>query len=675
MAVHSHTPDSFWKEVTKQLCATILQDPSNYSTNWLTRALDTEDEANQQIKPVPPPGRFVDGIEYANQLIIGWDAEKLTAEVHISHLTSSEDMSERLISPSPLTPLTPMIEKATIAPTSDSPIIHPSNDNIEKLKSSNAASPTPAPDLASGISERATSPSTQSSDITSKAKRKLTFGMPGFGNETRLKMLPPRRPQPSDEEETFSQIINIDAFAPSESEITFKDIGNPLREDLQPNKEIPKPPVLLRFESPLLPVLIGDKAVKSYPKCCDGQFTAIPLFHLEALRKMVDPAFQNDHWGDGLYFSDGLVHSHYYNRSAFFEFERRDWSIVFHSLDVGADHRVPLPDTTTSPHLSVDQIRKILSDWSIWPTTNSQKSIREAEKRHQWTVAQTYKPGTQWSEVRGKYYLEPSEFESRFNQDICASPDFKVFCSSARFFDGRPVFQPNLSDTRSVLKYARQKALRNLDRGEIDPLQAQTVHTSQDHLPATLLAPLENRAAVEPRNLVNATSLRAVATLQQVPQQLHQSSQVIYPDQFTQLVNNAYEEIRIFITLPRESLLEVHRAFFQARAHHFTGLGQPAPNTNPSVLELWNFFRSQIQARAAAAAQASISHGFLPVQYRTPVSNRPFQLQSHVPTTPSNQDTVRSNTQRHMIPAATPLGSPFLTPGRPRNNNIDPRLA
>lgn len=718
--------DNFWEDITDQLCETIAGKPVNCDTDWLGPALDESKRGGLPIQEKLTLGQVVENKEYVKRFGVG-----SALEIHSQATEFTEDL-DKDVSVSPLAEaglnILNLISRSTqgpegrqhvtgdgeafteyrFTPTSQRKRMPPTSGTVTTGMAPDAptsriweylsdSSPTPAVVITHEASGDVSSPTTPTINTNVKSlKRKLSFGMPVLGGGDQVKVPPPklRRASPTIEDQTFSQYINADAVASPNGEVAFKDIPGPSTKDIPNDKETPKTPVPVEFSLPSSPEIIKDDNNESYPRCYDGLGVKIPLHHLKSLRKAVDPTFQNhEYWGDSLYFSEEPVYSNYCDRSEAYGLHSWDWRIIFHALDNDAEDRIPLADTSTKPRMSDEQLHKILLSFN---GAGQEKSILQAQMQRDWTTIQMAAAGLQWTENRGSYNCDPPEFTTRSSQDICADRDFRIFCTSARFVDGRGAVMPTgltLRDTPAVLRYARlPKTLCPSRVGGLNQPERKPV--PQLPIPANPALLCHDAMLFESSTLSYGTTPPARAGPQDLPQassQHHQETdQIAIPVQNTMpLVHRIFHDVGVFVNLPLENLLRIQRQWLQARAQQYTSRGLPIPKTLPNALQMWHFFRQIVQTRVTTArrqqaaketaaseeGQASTLRNSFAGQPGTPMSSRPLQLQSHMPRTPGSHGHLQINDSGNIVACATPLGSPFLTPGRVRNDKIDPRLA
>jgi hypothetical protein len=716
MATSLLAHDDFWEAITEEMCKAIEESPSEFNdAGWVSRAFGEDHKNGEPMLAQPSAGQAAEDARYAKHLQFSVEAASrmLVVEPSLTKTVgSSEDLIEEHTGTSPLPHITPVTDKVMTNPASSTTADLASNiDNVEILISLNAVSPTPAANLFPVGGEEVASQPSQNSDVERKVNRKLSFGLSDFG-AGQLLMPPPnvRRTSVGSEDDLFAHFIHTDACAPAGSEVSCLDIPTSHSQDqlaspsgnVQLNQKPPKTPVLADFGSPSSSIVIRDNTNHSYPTCIDGMGLEIPLHHLEFLRKAVDPTFQNDEWGDGMYFLDEPVYSSYSNSSELYGFRRKDWSIIFHALDNGSDRQFPLPNTKTQPLFTDKQVYRI----AYGPTHIDQhKAMARATLERIHTHKQKDEAGLMWTQILGSYHSEPPEFAMTSTEKMCASPHFKTFCKFASSFEGRHLEKPDLDDARAVLRYAQfPKLPLNPPRIDVD----QQVHHGSQHLTPANTALLPD--TVDPPGLqLQSSPLSAPVSTplqelyqqppqqplpQPVPQQLEQMIQTIRPN--PTLMKDAYNNFNVFRALPFPLLSRFHTQYIQARALHYGRLGQPIPNAAPTYRNMWQAFRRDVEASRAAAqtrqtrtmvpgvpppevqaaretairqAQARMAQNLVGAGAGTLVLSRPVQLQSHMPTRPLGiEEDQQAKGSGRMMASATELGSPFMTP-RPRGGD------
>lgn len=711
----------------EKMCKTIEESTSEFTNaTWVSEAFSDHDQKGERVLWTPLAAQAAEDAKYSKQLQSGPEAHPGIIEAETTHnilVKSREGLTEGQISTSPLFQFTPVTDQM-INPTSSATATGapPTISNINMLKSLNAASPTPATNENLEEDKESASPSSQNLEVESKVRRKLSFGI-DLGHGERF-MPPPkaRRPSPSSGDDLFAQFIDLAACTPVATEVLFRDIPASPSED-QPTSSsnndqydrLPpsKTPILTEFESPFSPVVIRDDTNNSYPTCYDGMGMSIPLHHLESLRKAVDPEFSNEEWANGIYFSDKPVYSSYSNRPEIYGFQSKDWNIIFHALDNGSDRQFPLPNTKTQSRFTDEQVYRIV--YGLTPADQHKTKMIAVRQKH-WTQRSMNRPGLMWSEVRGRYYPEGPEYAITSTEKICASPQFKTFCQSASFVEGRSLAKPNLEDARAVLRHARlPKSVHK--RPRIHVINQQVSQALQPLVPANAALlrhtatpsdvpeqpyPWTASAPASSHDLAQQPADQVIQPMPQgVPQGVpHQVQQVvqaiplILTNQTMQL--NAYNNYNVFCSLPALFLHGYHTQYIQVRELYFNRQGLPVPNHPTNWQELWQFYRQQMEAQRTAAqrrrmpTQTGIIPGvpppqvlvardaaIRPVRLQNPqapdagssLSSGLVQVQSHMSTAPLGiGENRQANGSERMMASATELGSPFLTPRPTRSD-------
>jgi hypothetical protein len=714
MAASLLAQDDFWKAITEEMCKSLEESTSEFNNaGWVSRAFGEDHRKGDPMLAQPSAGQAAEDTRYAKQLQFSMETASRMLVVQTSQaqtVGSREDLIGEHTGASPLPHITPVTDQVMTNPASSATAGPTSNiDNAEMLISLNAVSPTSAAKLVPVGGEEVASQPSQNSDVERKVNRKLSFGLSDFGE----RLMPPpnvRRTSAGSEDDLFAHFIHTDTRAPAGSEVSFPDLptspsqGQPTSpsENVQLDQQPPKTPVLADFGSSSSTAIQGNTN-DSYPTCIDGMGLKIPPHHLEYLRSVVDPTFQNDEWGDGIYFLDEPVYSSYSNSSELYGFRRKDWSIIFHALDNGSDRQFPLPDTKTQPLFTDEQAHRI----AYGPTHADQRKamVRAAFERIH-THKQKNEAGLMWTQIIGNYHSEPPEFAIASTEKMCASPQFKTFCKFASFFEGRHLEKPDLDDARAVLRYAQfPKLLLNSPR--INVVGQQVQHASQHLMPANAallpdtVNPPDLQFQSSPPSAPSSTPLQE--QYQQPPQQSPQRPVPQQPEQMIQtmrpnpaLMNNAYNNFNVFRALPFPLLSRFHTQYIRARALHYGRLGQLIPNAAPTYRNMWQAFRRDVEVSRAAAqtrqtrtlvpgvpppeiqaareaairqAQARMAQNLVGAGAGTSASSRPVQLQSHMPTTPpETEENQQANGSGRMMASATELGSPFMTP-RPRRRD------
>ena len=697
MEEHASERHDFWDDISEQLCDTLIKEPVSYDPDCLERILAQAERDALPIAYEPSLEQAAEDREYTSQIhfnSIGF-TDNLTTDLAAT-VSSEADLN---LSKIPKSAIENTEDRQRIAndheallrsrftPTNLQSVTHSSSRTITPglfldaspmltRKYLNDSSPTPAAAAAMEDITLGSSPPTQTaSNATKPLKRKLSFGMPVLRGEDQVKMPPPklRKISPTVEDQVIAQFINAETFDNSRAEVTFKDITRTSAISTSRKNEVPKTPVLLQTPGlPPSPVVIQDDTGDSYPTCRNGLFAEIPMYHLRSLRKTVDPDFQDDHyWGDHMYFSEEPVCSQYLPTEAS-KLHSLDWRIIFHALDDAAENRVPLPDTHTKPEMSDEQLHKL---WLSFKGVDKEKAIHQAQMPRDWTVAQMSEAGIAWTDIRATYNRDALEFTTTSSQDICTDQEFRLFCSSAQFVDGRAAVMPKdlaLRDTSSVLKYARMPKLRPLVQ---HPQQLFHQHSIPENA-----ALLRHDNSMPPYPSSSATPVASQPLSQVHLQDPSDKNQTTVPVQdMAKMLNRAFYDLKDFLRLPRQMLLGLRVQWSQVRIRQHVSQGLPASTTAPNASQLWDFFRTRVlrdtaakTQRAGGEAQASMVRNAFLEQPGTPAFNGPAQLQSHtsIPGTPGSRQTSEAG---NMMVAVTSLGSPFLTPRR-ISENIDPQL-
>lgn len=736
MEVQSGSQDDFWEEVTDQLCAIIAEELIVYDPDCLSRKLAEAERDGPPLSREPSFGQAAEEVEFAKPINL-----TLTRNRHANVIDvgkgSGEGMTidpraEADLSPLKLTSSSNQVsdiqhnasdsEPPHNTPTRIPALIYSSSRTMTPSKSLDPpksmaredlnGSPTPAAATIIEDHDMLSSPTLPSADTVAKSpKRRLTFGMPVFESEDEVRMPPPklRKASPTVEDQTFWAFVNADAVANTSVEIKFRDIRQTSTASSPIENEVPKTPMLVEFGLPASPVINITGLEESYPACVDGEFADVPVHHLKSLRKTVDPTFRDDrYWADSLYFCEEPRLSIFCGTEES-KVHSSDWRIIFHALDNNADRRIPLPDTTTARRIGDEQANEILSRFR---GDEEEKGVVQARMLREWTKTQMAEAGLQWTQERYACRPDPPEFTTRSSQDVCTDTEFRLFCSSAQFVEGRPGVMPKglaLRQTFGVLKYARLP--NNRLRPQFGGLQRQPTELAPQQAVFAYPTPLINDGIMlggnqaaqplksAPRSYQPVLSIPAQTRqiLQTIdpflimqaaqalpPIHMMNPAQAAQPDHITHptqtqnplppppqnntapLIARAFQDVRIFVSLPRNYLLHIHEQFLQARASQCIQQSRPIPRDLPTANQLWLFFRQccqmnaarQMQARAGAEAQESMLRNSF-------VGTPAGQLQAHmpVPRTPG-----RGNV------GVTSLGSPFRTPARGGREGIDPRL-
>ena len=698
----------FWDDLTDQICATIIKESISYDPDCLERMFAQAEQDGQPIANEPSLEQVAEDKEYAESVEIVYNLQSRPRPIGSTENSTTEmaatpsGEADLKLSKTPTSSIEntedgqraasdlEVLLRSNFTPTHLQSLTHSSSRNITPglfpdaspmptRKYLNDSSPTPAAAAAMEAIRLTSSPTTQTaSNATKSLRRKLSFGVSEFGGEDQVKMPPPklRKTSPTVEDLVITKRGNAEPYNNPRAGVTFKDITPDSTIIPSRNDEVPKTPMLMEVGFPPSPAVIEDDTSDSYPTCLNGLFEEIPSFQLRCLRKTVDPDLQDDrYWGDRLYFSEEPVCSQYFSTEAS-RLHSMDWRIIFHALDNAAEKRVPLPDTHTKPHMSDEHLHRL---WLSFKGVDKEKATHQAQMPRDWTVAQMAKAGIAWTEIRATYDRDALEFATTSSQDICADQEFRSFCSLAQFDDGRAAAMPKgmaLRDSISVLKYTRMPKSR-------PPIQHPQQLLHQHSIPeiAALLRHDNSMPSYPSKLSTPATS--------QSPSQVHlqdtsNKNQATVPAQNTaKRINRAFQDIRVFLMLPQEILLGLRVQWLQIRTQQHVSQGLPVPTTAATVSQLWQFFRARVQhdiaaktqreARERIEAQKSMVQNSFVEQPGTPVLSGPVQSQSHtsVPRTSVAHQAVEAE---NMMVAVTSLGSPYMTPRKVSDSNIDPQL-
>jgi hypothetical protein len=714
---------NFWDEITDQLCMIIAEAPVTHASDCLDRTFAIAEREDQPLPTEPSLEQAAEEAEYAKLVEL-----KTSADCHADVTdVKRESREDRRFDPPAEENLnfldldssaTQVLDAQQIAGDSKPSELTPTWMPATKRSSSRTVTPgefpeapmsvirknpngSPTPAVATAVADHDMMSSPVSlADIEAKSpKRKLSFGMPEFGDEHEVRMPPPklRKASPTLDDQVFWSFVNTDAVAMPIAEMIFKDIQQPSTADHSPDNDVPKTPMLVEFSIPPSPAVIIDGFEDFYSTFRDGDLTKIPMHILNSVRKILDPTSQDDrYWADGLYFCDTPAPS-LFCESQESKMHSLDWRIIFHALDNDADRRIPLPDTTTRPQTSDGQLNKI---WRIFRGDDTQEATVQAKLLRLWTMDQMSESGLKWTEVRGNYSREPPEYTPRTSQDICNDHYFRIFCCLANFLGGRPAIMPRgpaLRNTFGVLKYARlandrpRPYLGGLPQPQLELLPQQAVPTGLSPLFNDNIA-LEDNHRNHPSRPPTPAPTPASPHLIPSARLLPAQPRLIPRNNF---VNRAFSDLHVFCSLPHPTLLKWQQQYMYDQAQMFLRRNLPSSRVPPTTLQLWGYFRQRISAntrareiqvarvaQAGAEAQASMLRNQfvgLPVQGKgravqanvslVPIPGRDLQLASHMPPmTPGARGVGRGNL------AVTALGSPFRTPARGRSDCIDPRL-